>query len=160
MKDEKKKKRKSRRSLRIWKQIYRGFQESTQWVISFATFFYFILEATINTRNETYRRRGNWRFGKISRWPLLVRKYSSSKNYYFSELVYTSIDEARFPSTKKSKEVEKESKVAPEKASEIERIVSRESVIYDNLPQIELWRFWNVKIKLLILASCNFLFSK
>jgi len=66
------------------------------------------------------------------------KKSSSQRNYYFSELVYTSIDEARFPSSKTSKEVEKKSNVAPEKSSEIERIVSRESVIYDTLPQIEL----------------------
>jgi hypothetical protein len=66
------------------------------------------------------------------------KKTLPEENYYFSELVYTSIDEARFPSSKTSKEVQKKSKVALEKSSEIERIVSRESVIYDTLPQIEL----------------------
>ncbi|CAG5079832.1 Oidioi.mRNA.OKI2018_I69.PAR.g9389.t1.cds [Oikopleura dioica] len=60
----------------------------------------------------------------------------SEKSIYgrYSELVYTSIDEARLPSKKASTEIKEENKVAT--TAKIERIASKESAIYDNIAQL------------------------
>ena len=61
-------------------------------------------------------------------------KFQALHKVLLSELVYTSIDEARLPPKKESTEIKEDNKVAT--TAKIERIASKESAIYDNIAQL------------------------